>query len=55
MITIMVPVENQTHLLIHPQVIDGKVYRYVPSASSKFYKDPICKRLVEMLHEDLDQ
>jgi len=54
MITIVLPyIAND--LLIHPQVIDGKVYRYVPTRFSKFYKDRVGKQLWEMLREDLGQ
>lgn len=41
--------------LIHPIVRDGLNYRQVPHPSGRchFYNDPLCRRLVGMMLEDL--
>ncbi|HMF86654.1 MAG TPA: hypothetical protein VK575_01150 [Gemmatimonadaceae bacterium] len=43
--------------LIHPRVRDGVCYRQVPlpSGSNPFYNDPLARRLVAMMLEDLCQ
>lgn len=41
-------------MLIHPQVVRGTVYRQVPSrTASDFALDPVQRRLLRMLEEDL--
>ena len=40
-------------MLIHPQVKNDIVYRQVPSRYSDFACDPVQRRLLDMLKEDL--
>lgn len=42
-------------ILIHPQVVDGVVYRCVPhpSGRNRFYNDPAARELVALLLEEL--
>ena len=40
-------------LLIHPQIVGEVIYRQVPSRNSNFACDPVQRRLLQMLEEDL--